>query len=409
MTEGPADTEASASLPLLDLTDGLPPVLGDPDEIIALCRQLEAVPAHRLAIDTERASGHRYGGQAYLVQVKTDSLGTTLIDPTGVLGDPAIAALAEVFHRAEWVLHSASQDLPCLADLGLRPGDLFDTEIAARLLGKPRVGLASLMETEFGVRLEKRYSAVDWSTRPLPREWLVYAALDVERLLPLADRLTEQLHEAQRWEWARQEFDYVRLSPPRMVPADPWRKAAGIHRLKTREQLYELQVMWETRDQIAQDDDIAPRRLVPDALLVSVILAQPTRSSQMYQLLSDARPRHRKAARRVWDESAARRRTPPGEYPPLSVPNDGPPPVKFWSEKNPAAAAALGQARTAIAERAETLGITHDTLMTPDSVRRFCWEHPAERSPARIAEILQELGARPWQVAEVADLLAAME
>ena len=132
-----------------------------------------------VAIDAERASGYRYGQRAYLVQVRREGAGTWLIDPVGC---PDLTPLDEAIGAAEWILHAATQDLACLAEVGLRPRQLFDTELAARILGLPRVGLAAVVEHYLGLSLAKEHSAVDWSTRPLPEPWLRYAALDVEVL-----------------------------------------------------------------------------------------------------------------------------------------------------------------------------------------------------------------------------------
>src|SRR5262249_60444682 len=112
--------------------------------------------------------------------------------PTACAKSPALAPpLAD----AGALIHPASRDLPCLADLGYRPRLLFDTELAGRLLGYPRVGLGTLVESVLGLALEKSHSAADWSTRPLPEEWLRYAALDVEVLVELRDALAQQLAE----------------------------------------------------------------------------------------------------------------------------------------------------------------------------------------------------------------------
>ena len=141
-----------------------------------------------IAIDAERASGFRYGQKAYLVQLRRAGSGTWLIDPVMC---PDLSELQDVIADVEWVLHAATQDLPCLADLGLHPTRLFDTELGSRLAGRPRVGLAAAMEHYLGITLAKEHSAQDWSTRPLPEPWLVYAALDVEVLVDLRDAVDE--------------------------------------------------------------------------------------------------------------------------------------------------------------------------------------------------------------------------
>src|SRR5699024_993716 len=130
--------------------------------------------------------------------------GTALVDPVAF---EDLTPLDEAIGDSEWVLHAATQDLPSLHEIGMRPRALFDTELAGRLLHFERVGLASLVESILGCSMEKQHSAVDWSTRPLPGPWLDYAALDVEALLELRDRLDDMLEESGKREWAQQEFD----------------------------------------------------------------------------------------------------------------------------------------------------------------------------------------------------------
>ena len=120
------------------------------------------------------------------------------------------------------MLHAASQDLPCLAEIGYRPRRLFDTELAGRLLGYPRVGLGTLVEEVLGLALEKSHSAADWSTRPLPSEWLLYAALDVEVLVELRDALAQQLGAGQ----VRMGAAGIRRRPRGRAAAAPHRPMA---------------------------------------------------------------------------------------------------------------------------------------------------------------------------------------
>jgi ribonuclease D len=202
--------DAPEPAPLLELRDGLPPVVDTEaalEEVVATF----AAGTGPVAIDAERASGYRYSARAYLVQLRREGSGTALIDPIAFDG---LDALNEALRGTEWILHAATQDLPCLAEVGLRPTALFDTELAGRLLGYPRVGLATLVETVVGRSLRKEHSAVDWSTRPLPEPWLEYAALDVEALIELRERLGAELEETGKAEWARQEFEHLVNSTP---------------------------------------------------------------------------------------------------------------------------------------------------------------------------------------------------
>ncbi len=143
-------------------SDGVPPVVTSPEGLAEVVAAL-AAGTGPVAVDAERASGHRYGQRAFLVQLRREGAGTALIDPAAL---PDLSALGAALEDAEWVLHAASQDLPCLAEVGLRPRTLFDTELGSRLAGLQRVGLAAVVEEFLGLGLAKEHSAVDWSTRP---------------------------------------------------------------------------------------------------------------------------------------------------------------------------------------------------------------------------------------------------
>ena len=158
----------AAIIPLLEPRDGLPPVV-ETDAALAEATDRLARGEGPVAVDAERASGYRYGQRAYLVQLRRAGSGTVLIDP---IACPELAGVDAALAGAEAVLHAASQDLPCLAEIGYRPRRLFDTELAGRLLGYPRVALGTLVEEVLGFHLEKGHSAADWSTRPLREELL---------------------------------------------------------------------------------------------------------------------------------------------------------------------------------------------------------------------------------------------
>src|SRR3954453_1888314 len=251
----PATPEAAPAPPppLLELRDGLPPLTETPPQLAEVCRTL-AVARGPVAIDAERASGYRYTSRAYLIQLRREGAGTFLIDP---IGFDSMQPLQDALAGTEWILHAASQDLPCLTELGLIPAALFDTELAGRLLGYPRVGLATLVETLLGYRMKKEHSAADWSTRPLPGPWLEYAALDVEVLIELREVLARELHEAGKDEWARQEFDWLRSFTP-AVRSEPWRRTSGLHRVRGRRLLGAVRELWETRDELARSRDVSP-------------------------------------------------------------------------------------------------------------------------------------------------------
>ena len=160
--------------------------------------------------------------------------------------------------------------------MGLAPTSLFDTELAGRLAGLPRVGLGPLVEQLLGLSLEKGHGAADWSRRPLPDDWLVYAALDVEVLVELRDVLAALLAEQGKLEWARQEFEAVRTAGPPAPRAEPWRRTSGIHKIRKPRALAAVRALWEARDRLAAERDIAPGRVLPDAAIVDAAVVAPT-------------------------------------------------------------------------------------------------------------------------------------
>ena len=263
------DVVESTSTPLLAPREGVPPVVDSAPALRAAAAAL-AAGTGPVAIDAERASGYRYGQRAYLVQLRRTGSGTHLVDPIAV---PDLGELAAALEGTEWILHAASQDLPCLREIGLAPGSLFDTELAGRLLGHARVGLSGLLQEVLGFSLAKEHSAADWSTRPLPEPWLRYAALDVELLVELRDALEAELREAGKLEWARQEFDAARDAPPATPRVDPWRRTSGMHRIRRPRQLAVVRSLWYRRDEIARRRDVSPGRVLPDSAIVAAATA----------------------------------------------------------------------------------------------------------------------------------------
>ena len=358
-----------------------------------------------VAVDAERASGYRYSQRAYLVQLRREPVGTVLIDPIGI-PHSAFAELASALDGAEWVLHAASQDLPCLAELGLAPARLFDTELAGRLAGFERVGLAAIVERTLGFQLRKGHGAADWSSRPLPHDWLTYAALDVELLLPLRDALHAELSEQGKLEWAEEEFETVRLAPPPAPRAEPWRRTSGIHRIRRPRQLAAVRELWHARDELAERRDIAPGRVLPDSAVVEAAVSDPATVVELVQL-PVFRGRAQRRLAQTWSDALAKARTlPKQDLPDVSPMADGPPPPSRWADKDPAAAARLAAARGALAELAERNRLPLENLLQPDLVRRLCWQPPDDVTPAAVADALRAGGARRWQADLAADPLA---
>ncbi|WP_448004872.1 ribonuclease D [Agromyces bauzanensis] len=354
-----------------------------------------------VAVDAERASGFRYSQRAYLIQMFRRGAGTFLFDPPEI---PDFAELQATIRSEEWVLHAASQDLACLREVGLDPERIFDTELAARLLGMPRVGLASVVEELLDIRLAKEHSASDWSTRPLPQSWLQYAALDVELLVDVRDRLVEQLDETGKADLARQEFEAVRHREAKPPSAEPWRRLSGIHGVRGQRNLAVARELWLARDARAAELDIAPGRMVPDAAILAVAKALP----QSRRALADLREFTGRASRTELDRwwAAVERGLATTDLPAVRVPSDAPPPPRAWAMRNPEADARLRLAKQAVAEVAEQLDMPVENVLTPDHLRRVAWSPPAEATSTAIASALIRLGARSWQVEATAQMIA---
>ncbi len=389
----PGDIAAPVAVPLLEPREGVPPVVAGPTMLARTVADF-AAGSGPVAVDAERASGYRYGQRAYLVQLRRRGSGSALVDPVGC---PDLSSLGAVLADVEWVLHAAGQDLPCLAELGMRPTRLFDTELAGRLAGYPRVGLGPLVENVLGLALEKGHAAADWSTRPLPAPWLRYAALDVEVLIELRDALEAVLAEQGKLGWARQEFAAIVAAPPSEPRVDPWRRTSGLHRVRRRRQLAVVRALWEARDAMARRRDIAPGRVLPDTALVDAAMAQPTTAAGLSAVAPFNGQRTRRNLDYWWGAVETAYALAEDDLPAPSIPSDAPPPARAWPDRDPAAAARLSAARTAVAAIADEHGLPVENLLAPDSVRRLCWEPPADLSPAGIDAVLAELGARAWQ------------
>ncbi|RZU32289.1 ribonuclease D [Blastococcus saxobsidens] len=387
--------------PLLAPRDGLPPVIENSTQLVEYAEALRAGTGP-VAVDAERASGYRYGQKAYLVQLRRTGSGTGLVDPVPL---PDLSAIQGAIGDAEWVLHAANQDLPCLAEIGLVPARVFDTELAARLAGLPRVGLGAVVESLLGFSLQKGHSAADWSTRPLPEEWLVYAALDVEVLVDLRDALAAILEEQGKTEWARQEFEAILAAGPPAPKQDPWRRTSGVHGLRSRRQLGMLRAIWEARDELARRRDVAPGRVLPDSAMVAAVQADPKNEGALLELpVFRGRANRRLVAH--WFTALARGKALPEDELPLhSKPGDGPPPVNRWSDRDPAAATRLQAARARLAELSEKHSVPVENIVSPDLVRRITWSPPEPREAATVAGALRAGGAREWQVEMTLDVL----
>jgi len=270
MTESPIEV---APLPLLSRPrNDTVEYVDNEDALFAAVSSLRAASGP-FAIDAERASGFKYSQRAYLVQVMRLGSPIYLIDPVDLAGTAAMADLADCLATDEWILHAATQDLPCLAELGLRPTALFDTELGSRLASLERVGLGAVVERFLGVRLAKEHSAADWSVRPLNHDWLTYAALDVDVLHEVRAGLAALLAEQGKGEIAAQEFEHLIDFKPKPPKPDRWRGVSGIHTIRDQRTLAIIRELWNRREQIAERVDVSPGRLIPDASIVAAAKA----------------------------------------------------------------------------------------------------------------------------------------
>lgn len=335
--------------------------------------------------------------------MRREGSGSALLDPIAL---PDLAGLASAIGDAEWILHAATQDLPCLAEVGLTPRALFDTELAGRLLGRERVSLAALVQSELGETLEKGHGAADWSVRPLSSAQLRYAVLDVELLIELRHHMESELIAAQKWDIAQQEFISLLSFRPRPKSADQWRRVSGLHKFRKPRDLAVIRSLWNEREARAVRRDIAPGRVLPDASIIAAVLANP----QTLQELSAVKEFSGRGQQRnidIWWRAIERGRLElDTELPASSVAHTGPPQPRTWMERNPAAHDRLVWAREVLTETSQSVNIPVENLVSPETVRRLAWEPPDEVSPVTIKIALESAGARTWQIELLAEPLA---
>ena len=406
-------SEEIVAVPLLQPSAGTPEIIATEEAFKQALAQL-AQGSGPFAVDAERASGFRYSARAYLIQIKRTDGGLHLIDPIPFgPGHKLFIDLNNLLNTDEVILHASTQDLPCLRELGLNPVKLFDTELAGRIAGLPRVGLGPLLESLMGVLLAKEHSAADWSARPLPKEWLTYAALDVELLVELRNHMYKILEDAKKLPWALEEFASILKAPPAPPRVDPWRRTSGMHKIKRRDQLAVIKSLWIARDEIASQQDIAAGKLLNDSAIVELAIAVPTTKKEFEKCLRPLGLRARWMENlQLWlDSIASAVALPEDQWPSMRTNADTLPPIKLWRDKFPEKFAPLSHARAAIELIAEENQIPVENLITPEHVRRVCWKPPvgatSTLSVSLVESALSELGARQWQIDLVAPSLAA--
>jgi len=399
-----SEDEAISATPLLAPAAGTPAVV-ESEESFKLALLELAKGSGPFAVDAERASGYKYSARAYLIQIKRNDGGLHLIDPIPFgPGHQLFIELNELLNTDEVILHASTQDLPCLRELGINPKLLFDTELGGRIAGLPRVGLGPLLEAHLGVLLAKEHSAVDWSVRPLPLDWLNYAALDVELLIELRNIIAQLLLEAKKLPWAEAEFAAILAAPPSPPRVDPWRRTSGMHKIRKRNQLAVIRSLWNVRNQIAESLDVSPGKLLNDNAIVELSLNPPTNKREFDKVLRPIglRPRWKENLDSWLAAIASAVALPETEYPELRAAGESMPPTKIWKERFPEKYAPFTHARAAVELRAAELNIPVENLISPEVIRKLVWKLSTD-----VAKDALELGARPWQVAEIADLVSA--
>ena len=406
-------SEEKVAIPLLHPSAGTPEIIDKEDSFKEAIEQL-GKGSGPFAVDAERASGFRYSARAYLIQIKRTDGGLHLIDPIAFgPGHQLFSQLNALLNSDEVILHASTQDLPCLRELGINPVKLFDTELAGRIAGLPRVGLGPLLQSIMGVLLAKEHSAADWSARPLPKDWLTYAALDVELLVELRNHMYSILQDAKKLPWAEEEFASILNAPPAPPRVDPWRRTSGMHKIKRRDQLAVIKSLWIARDTVAAKLDIAAGKLLNDSAIVELAIAVPTNKKEFEKCLRLLGLRARWLENlQLWLDSIADAvALPEDQWPTMRTNADTLPPIKLWRDKFPEKFAPLSHARASIELIAQENQIPVENLITPEHVRRVCWKPPigatSTLSVSEVEKALAELGARQWQIDLVAPALAA--
>ena len=369
------------------------------------------------------------------MQFKREGAGILLLDPVA-LG--RVGADWEEFNRAvgdaTWIIHDAMMDLPGFADLGMRPRRLFDTEIAARLLGHHRFGLAAVTEQYLGITLAKEHSAADWSYRPLPRDWRNYAALDVELLIELEAAMRRDLKAHGKEEWAEEEFAHVLAAGtgprPDRHPV-PWMRISHITVLgRDRRGLAIAKALWEERDKLARAHDIAPGLLLADSSIIEAAQKKPRNArefrairclnervrihtgSEQDKMFERYAPIQRAVKPSIWKETIQQALA----LPPSALPappqtggrneNEGnaPKSMRIWQARHPDRYARLERVRRVVGRIADDTRTPAEVIIKPQIIRNLCWQE--EPAGVDVAEFLASQGARAWQVKLIAASVA---
>ena len=400
--------------PLITPRHGVPEVISNESDFEKLIAQL-LNGSGPLAIDAERASGYRYSQRAYLIQIYRENGGLHLIDPIPLKDSKLWEKFNKEFSAYEWVIHASTQDLPCLIDVGLKPELLFDTELGARIAGCERVGLGPLAESLLELQLAKEHSAVDWSIRPLRPEWITYAALDVDILLDIRNAVEKLLTEQNKLKWAKQDFasilkNYQNYIFSDAAKPDRWRRTSGMHKVRDRLTMAIVRDLWFSRDELGREIDLAPGRVLGDEAIIELATKRPDNLEAVAKVIGRRTRLEAPPFNRWLNVLNLALKTPLDQQPELRVPSQSLPPIKIWKDRNPLGYARLTHARAALIELSTQIQTPTENLVTPELVRRICWQEPPTSNSEYqdfVIEQLNKTGARPWQIELVTPAISA--
>jgi ribonuclease D len=397
MTDQPEETEPESVL--LD-KPRLPVTLVENDSSLeTLLAELSKVNSP-IALDAERASGFRYGQRAYLLQIAIEKSRIYLVDPVADYNQDLWSRFLESVGDLPWIIHAASQDLPCLTELGLTPSRIIDTELAARLLGLPRVALGTLTEHYLKLKLAKEHSAVDWSERPLPDNWLNYAALDVDVLFELWSMIEKDLEISKKTAIVHAEFNHLLTPVAKVAKIDKWRTMTGLHEVKDQRALTIAKHLWEAREALAIEKDVSPGRLVPDSSLVAVVKAIPKSRSELSSMKSFAGRASRTFIDTWWEavELGSNTKNLVDLRPkPTGIPNH-----RNWLQKFPDAHARLVASKELLVTVSTEMSIPQENILSPEALKQLCFEPPSPLTLSTLQDAMRARLVRQWQIDVVA-------
>ena len=350
----------------------------------------------QIALDTEGASFHRFVDRVYLLQLSTrDS--HAVIDPLPIGVPTGLGTLLED-PAVEVVFHDADYDLRLLLqDYGWHVRNIFDTRIAAQLLGYTAFGLAALLEKFFQVKLDKKHQRADWSMRPLTEGMLDYAAQDTRYLLQLRDELATELGRLDRTAWAREEF--ALLEGTRWQDDEPggaFLRIKGARDL-TRRELAVLRELVPWRDTVAGALDRATFRVLGNEQLLEISRVQPQTKEALGKIKGMPRAILEQRGADLLDAVRRGLAVPDADLPRF-------PRAPRW-DRDPEFDTRVSALKTARDAAAKRLILDPGVLCSRDRL-----EAVARRNPTTLEELTEIPELRRWQIAELGhDFLTALE